>query len=68
MTYIEVDPITEVRRNREALLKKHGGIDGLHRHMDKARPELEKQGWEFMSVEEIIARKHARVTVGKQTD
>ena len=65
MTYIDVDPVAEVRRNREALLEKHGGIDGLHKHMDEARPELEKQGWKFMSVEEILAKKQMRVPVVK---
>ena len=63
MIYIDVDPVAEVRRNREALLEKHGGIDGLHRHMGEVRPELEKQGWVFMSVEEILARKRARDSV-----
>jgi hypothetical protein len=60
MTYIDVDPVVEVRRNRAALLEKYGGIDGLHRHMDEDRPELEKQGWTFVPVEEILARKCAR--------
>jgi len=57
------DPITEVRRNRELLLKKYGGLDGLHDHMAKERPQLEKQGWTFISAEEVLARKYARTTV-----
>ena len=68
MTYIDNDPVAEVRRNREALLEKYGGIDGLHRHMDEQRPELEKQGWEFVSVEEILERKQAQVPAVKRTD
>jgi len=68
MTYIDIDPVTEVRRNREALLEKYGGIDGLHRHMDEQRPELEKQGWEFVSVEEILERKQAQVPAMKRAD
>jgi hypothetical protein len=68
MTYIDTDPVAEVRRNREALLKQYGGIDGLHKHMDEERPELEKRGWKFMPIEEILAKKHARVTAGKQVD
>lgn len=29
VTYIDADPVAEVRRNRELLLEKYGGIDGL---------------------------------------
>ena len=57
------DPIAEVRRNRELLLEKYGGLDGLHDHMAKERPQLEKQGWTFVSVEEVLARKYAGTTV-----
>jgi hypothetical protein len=60
MIYLDTDPVAEVRRNREALLEKYGGIDGLHKHMDEERPILEKQGWRFMSVEEVLAKKHAQ--------
>jgi hypothetical protein len=41
--YTDNDPVSEVRRNREALLEKYGGIDGLHKHMDEERSEPEKQ-------------------------
>ena len=57
MTYIDIDPIAEVRRNRELLLEKYGGLDGLHKHMDEERPELEKQGWQFITVDEVLAKK-----------
>ena len=60
MIYIDVNPVTEVRRNRELLLEKHGGIDGLHKHMDEERPKLEKQGWRFVTLEEVLAKKHAK--------
>jgi len=62
MFYVNVDPITEVRHNRELLLKKYGGIDGLHEHMEEERPKLEKLGWKFVSVEEVLAKKHAIIT------
>ena len=62
MVYIDTDLVAEVRRNRELLLEKHGGIDGLHKYMDEERPKLEKQGWKFVSVEEVLAKKHARIT------
>ena len=58
MEYIANDPITEVRHNRELLLEKYGGIDGLHKHMDEERAELEKQGWKFVSLEEVLEKKH----------
>jgi len=59
--YIDTDPVSEVRRNREALPKKYGGIDGLHEHMDEQRPELEKKGWKFISIEEVLAKKRAYI-------
>jgi len=62
MTYIDPDPIAEVRRNRELLLEKYGGIDGLHEHMDEERPQLEVLGWKFISVEEVWAKKHNEAT------
>ena len=60
MTYIDIDPVAEVRRNREALLEKYGDIDGLHKHMDEERAELEKQGWKFITLEEVLAKKRER--------
>jgi hypothetical protein len=51
------DPIVaEVRRNREKLLEMYGGIEGLHKHMNEERPELEKDGWTFISAEEFSKR------------
>jgi hypothetical protein len=61
MTYVDIDPVTEVRRNRAALLEKYGGIEGLHKHMDEERPELERQGWKFVTIEEILAKKQKPV-------
>jgi hypothetical protein len=53
-----INPIAEVRRNRELLLERHGGIEGLHRHMDEERPTLEKSGWKFVSIQEVLGKKH----------
>ena len=50
MTYIDTDIVAEVRHNRELLLERHGGIDGLHRYMDESKAELEKEGWKFVSM------------------
>jgi hypothetical protein len=58
MEYLDINPVAEVRRNRELLLEMYGGIDGLHKHMDEERPLLEQQGWVFTSIEEILAKKH----------
>ncbi|MDR2029463.1 MAG: hypothetical protein LBP93_07995 [Treponema sp.] len=55
------DPIiVEVRRNREKLLEIYGGVEDLHKHMDDERPRFEKEGWYFVSDEEIAAlqRRH----------
>ena len=62
--FVDTNLVAEVRRNRELLLEKYGGIDGLHKHMEEERPILEKQGWTFVSVEELLAKKRARVAVG----
>ena len=59
MKYLDIDPIAEVRQNREFLLEKYGGIDGLLKHMDEDRPKLEAQGWKFIQIEEILAKKYA---------
>ena len=43
--------VAEVRRNRAKLLKIYGGIEGLQKHMAEERPQLEKEGWRFVSAE-----------------
>ena len=60
MIYYDVDPVAEVRRNREILLEKHGGIDGLHKHMDEEQPILKQQGWKFISVEEVLMQRRSK--------
>jgi hypothetical protein len=51
------DPILEeVRRMKADLLKTYGGIEGLHKHQDEVRPQLEKEGWKFITGEELRAR------------
>ena len=65
MIYIDVDPVAEVRRNRELLLEKYGGIEGLHKHMDEERPILESLGWKFISIEEILAKKYDEVNLAE---
>jgi hypothetical protein len=60
------DPIiAEVRRNRVKLFEMYGGIEGLHKHQDEERPQLEKEGWRFASDEEIAAlqRRHDEAAI-----
>ena len=66
-----INPIAEVRRNRELLLEMYGGIDGLHKHMDEERSQLDKSGWKFVSIQEVLAKKHdafAVATLGGQDE
>jgi hypothetical protein len=50
------DPIiAEVRQNRAKLFEMYGGIEGLHKHQDEERLQLEKEGWHFATDEEIAA-------------
>jgi hypothetical protein len=58
MTYAEDDPILELFRNREAVIKEYGGIEGWLKHIDDDRPRLEAEGWKFVSVEEVATRNH----------
>jgi predicted transposase/invertase (TIGR01784 family) len=46
MTYVDTDLVAEVRRNREMLLERHGGIEGLHKYrvnQSDISPELRKE-------------------------
>jgi hypothetical protein len=57
MIFYEDEIVNEVRRTRAKLLKQYGGIEGLHKHMDKEFPLLIKQGWKAVSAEEVAAKK-----------
>jgi hypothetical protein len=61
MKYFDTDIVAEVRKTRENLLVKYGGIEGLPRHMEEERPRLEKEGWKFVTLEEVLAGKEAVV-------
>jgi hypothetical protein len=52
--------VDEVRRNRELLLEKYGGVEGFRKHMAEERPKLEKQGWKLLSDEEMDALRNGR--------
>jgi hypothetical protein len=59
MNYYEEDPVAEVHRIRARLLEEYGGIDGYLRHIreDFSRERLERDGWRFVTAEEIAARR-----------
>jgi hypothetical protein len=49
--------ILDVRRRKAQLLETYGGLEGLQKHMAEERPNLEKDGWRFETLEESQARK-----------
>ena len=53
--------VTEVRCNRAKLLEMYGGIEGLQKHMKEERPQLEKQGWHFVSAEEFSKMNSSKI-------
>ena len=58
------DYITEeVRHNREQLLERYGGLEGLRKHQAEERQQLEQQDWHFETPEEtqLRHREHAAV-------
>ena len=62
MIFFEDDIVEEVYRHRKELLEDYGGIDGLHKHMEEELPNLIKQGWRAVSVEEAAERnKHTAI-------
>jgi hypothetical protein len=58
MKYIDTDIVAEVRKNREELLADYGGIEGYLKHLDEDRPRLEREGWKFVDMEELLRKKH----------
>ncbi|GHU47223.1 hypothetical protein FACS1894200_02240 [Spirochaetia bacterium] len=56
MKYDDTDIVAQVRNTREKLLEKYGGIDGYREHLAEERPRLEKEGWKFVTLEEVLAK------------
>jgi hypothetical protein len=54
--------VAEVRGNRAKLLEIYGGIEGLQKHMKEERPQLEKEGWQFISAEAFSKRNTVSTT------
>jgi hypothetical protein len=63
MKYVDTDIVAEVRKNREELLADYGGIKGYLKHLDEDRHRLEREGWKFVDLEEMLRKKHAEETV-----
>jgi hypothetical protein len=59
MKYIDTNIVAEVRKNREELLADYGGIEGYLKHLDEDRPRLEREGWKFVDMEELLRKKHS---------
>ncbi|GHU43248.1 hypothetical protein FACS1894190_13530 [Spirochaetia bacterium] len=57
MKYMDTDIVAEVRQTRENLLARYGSLAGLRKHMVEDRPRLEKEGWKFATLEEVLAKK-----------
>jgi hypothetical protein len=62
MTYVDTDLVAEVRRNREMLLEQHGGIEGLHKYMEDERPKLEQDGWDFVPIDYVSAKRRKNIS------
>jgi hypothetical protein len=45
--------MVEVRERKAHVLKKYGGIDGLHKHIKEEHPRLIKEGWVFADSDEV---------------
>ena len=60
------DFIQSVRENKAQLLEKYGDIESLFKHQEEDRLRLEKEGWEFISFEEInMQNKHDLASVAR---
>jgi len=49
MMFYEDDVISEVRKNREELVREYGGAEAYFRHILEEQKLLEKKGWLFTS-------------------
>jgi hypothetical protein len=48
--------VEEVRRYREELQEEYGSAEKYNKHWDELRPRLEKEGWKFVTLEEVLAK------------
>jgi hypothetical protein len=58
----EDEIVAEVRRHRAELLEEYGTIEAYHKHLEEDRPRLEREGWKFVDIDEMLRKKHAEGT------
>jgi hypothetical protein len=59
MNKFEDEIVAEVRKHRAELLEDYGGIEGLRKHFEEERPRLEREGWQFVDIDEMLRKKHS---------
>ena len=50
------DIVEEVRRHREELAEEYPTFEARKKHWDTLQPQLEKEGWKFVTLEEVLAK------------
>jgi hypothetical protein len=61
MIFYKDEIVEEVRRNREELLQEYGGVNGYLKHLTDEQLRLEKEGWVFVTPEEVRAKQRASI-------
>jgi hypothetical protein len=62
MKYVEAEnPIEEIYRIREAILKEHGGIKEYHKYLRDTQYKVEEAGFHFANFTEEEKRKEDKV-------
>jgi hypothetical protein len=51
------DVVAEVRQTRAQLLAEYGGMKGYLNHLAAEIPRWQRDGWEFTTIEETLAKK-----------
>jgi hypothetical protein len=57
MNVFEDEIVAEVRKHRAELLEEYGGIEGYLKHIKADRPRLEREGWQFVDISDILKKK-----------
>jgi hypothetical protein len=55
----EDEIVAEVRRHRTELFEQYGTVEAYHKHLEEERPRLEREGWKFADIDEMLRKKHA---------
>ena len=62
MNVFEDEIVAEVRKHRAELLEEYGGIEGYLKHLEADRPRLEREGWQFVDIGELLQQKYTGQT------